>query len=78
MPRDELLAGNYTVSGPAGLVDHYLEGKTVITQNNLGGLKTACLQGTPDDQKLTSGLEIGSVNLQDYFISLMNGEEEIS
>jgi ABC-2 type transport system ATP-binding protein len=78
MPRDELLAGSYTVSGPAGLVDSYLEGKTVITQNNLGGLKTACLQGTPDDQNLTAGLEIGSVNLQDYFISLMNGEEEIS
>ena len=78
MPRDELLAGNYKISGPAGLVDRYLEGRTVISQSSLGGLKTACLQGTPDEQTLTTGLELGSVNLQDYFISLMNGEEEQS
>ena len=78
MPRDELLADSYTISGPAGLVDRYLDGRDVISQSNLGGLKTACLQGTQDEQSLPAGLELGTVNLQDYFISLMNGEGEQS
>lgn len=76
MPREDLLAGCYTVSGPAGLVEQYLEGRDVISVSSLGGLKTACLNGAPADTELPAGLERGTVNLQDYFISLMNGEEE--
>ncbi len=75
LPREDLLAGCYTVSGPAGLVERYLKGRDVISVSSIGGLKTACLQGTSEAKDLPAGLELGTVNLQDYFISLMNGEE---
>jgi ABC-2 type transport system ATP-binding protein len=73
MPREELLGDGYTVSGPAGLVDQYLQGRQVLSQKSLGGLKTACVHGSADKSALPPGLEISGVSLQDYFISLMNG-----
>ena len=72
-PREELTADAYSISGPAGLVDKYLEGKHVLSFNTLGGLKTACVQGPRDT--LPEGLELSAVNLQDYFISLMEEED---
>lgn len=72
-PREELTADAYSVSGPMGLVDKYLEGKHVLSFNTLGGLKTACVQGPRDT--LPEGLELSAVNLQDYFISLMEEED---
>lgn len=74
MPAEELLSGAYNVSGPAGLVDSYLSGRRVLSQSAIGGLKTACVEGTPVGA--TEGLELGRVGMQDYFISLMNREEE--
>lgn len=72
MPAEEMLSGAYHVSGPARLVDDFVSGKKVLSQNAIGGVKTACVEGnvteTPDE------LEIGRVELQDYFISLMNEE----
>ena len=77
LPVDELLAGVYTVSGPAGMVDGFIQGRDVLSSSNLGGLKTACLQGEiiRDEMALPEGLEISSISLQDYFINLMNGED---
>jgi len=72
-PSSELTASAYSVSGPAGLVDSYLEGKHILTSNTLGGLKTACVQGQSD--ALPAGLEFSGVKLQDYFISLMEEED---
>lgn len=72
-PREELTANAYSVSGPTGLVDKYLEGKHLLSANVLGGLKTACLQGKRD--ALPDGLELSTINLQDYFISLMEEED---
>ncbi len=72
-PREELTANAYSVSGPAGLVDKYIEGKHVLSANVLGGLKTACVQGRRDT--LPEGLEASALNLQDYFISLMEEED---
>lgn len=72
-PREELTANVYSVSGPASLVDSYLEGKHILTSNVLGGLKTACVQG--QSKALPEGLEFSRVNLQDYFISLMEEED---
>ena len=74
MPRDELLEYGYTVSGPAALVDSYISGLKVLSVNRLGGLKTACIHGKAEQSNLPSGLEISSMGLQDYFISLMNEE----
>jgi len=75
VPRDELLGDGYTVSGPAALVDNYLQGRETVSAKNLGGLKTACVRGTVDRAGLPVGLEVSGVSLQDYFISLMNEEE---
>jgi len=75
MPCEELLEGGYTVSGPAALVDNYISGLKVLSVNSLGGLKTACIHGKAEQSDLPPGLEISSMGLQDYFISLMNEEE---
>lgn len=75
MPREELLESGYTVSGPAALVTSYLSGRKVLSVSSLGGLKTACVQGKAESDDLPAGLELGHLGLQDYFISLMNEEE---
>lgn len=72
-PAEELLEGAYSLSGPIGLMDTYLLGKTVISEGVLGGLKTACVEGIPE--AVPMGLETGRLDLQDYFISLMNRED---
>lgn len=73
-PAEDLVSGAYSVSGPVGILDAYLEGKHVLTANVLGGLKTASVQGQPEGD-LPAGLEVSRVNLQDYFISLMEEED---
>ncbi|MDR1132053.1 MAG: ABC transporter ATP-binding protein [Oscillospiraceae bacterium] len=73
-PGEELLSGAYAVSGPSALVDSYIEGKRVLSINTVGGLKTAALQGERD--ALPAGLEVSRINLQDYFISLMEEEDK--
>jgi len=71
---EELLSGCYTVSGPAGLVDSYISGKKVISTKNLGGLKSASITGAPED--VPEGLELGSLNLQDFFLAMMDQEDK--
>ena len=73
-PTEELTADIRTITGPTALLNDYLEGRTVLSESVIGGLKTACVQGTAE-QPLPAGLELGRVNLQDYFISLMNEED---
>lgn len=74
-PNSELLSGCYTVSGPAARVEDYAAGQVRLSENSLGGLKTVYLQGQPEGE-LPAGLEVGKMDLQSYFISLMNGEGE--
>jgi len=74
-PCEDLLHNGYSVSGPASLVDEYITRKDAIFSSNLGGLKTASLNGpAPDTNDRPSGLEFGKLNLQEYFIHLMNDE----
>ena len=73
-PVEDLTGDVCTVSGPAATLDAWLEGRSVLSESALGGLKTACIQGRPEGA-LPPGLELGRINLQDYFISLMNEEE---
>lgn len=73
-PTEDLTADAYTLSGPAGAMDLYLNGKHVLSESVLGGLKTACIQGKPDAER-PQGLELSRLNLQDYFISLMEEED---
>ena len=70
---EELLAGGYSVSGPTALVDEYTRGKDVIFSGSLGGLKTVSISGSaPNANDRPDGLELGKLNLQEYFINLMN------
>ena len=72
-PSEELMQGGYTISGPASLLDSFIAGKDVLSVSNLGGLKTACISGEiPEISTLPLGLEFGKINLQEYFIQLMN------
>lgn len=74
MPKDELLAGSYNVSGPEIQFAEFVKDKKIISRDSIGGLRTACIEGQPPEQdKMPAGLEISRTNLQDYFISLMNG-----
>lgn len=68
--REGLLASGYTVSGPAGLVDGYLAGRTLVGADELGGLKTAYVLGRPEG--VPQGLEIAPMDLQRLFIQLTN------
>lgn len=73
-PREELTQAAYSISGPTGLVDSYIEGKHVLSVSVLGGLKSACVQG--QRTTLPEGLELSAINLQDYFINLMEEEDK--
>lgn len=72
---EDLTANAYAVSGPTSLVDAYSAGKHVLAVSMLGGLKTVSIQGHPDEA-LPQGLELTKLNLQDYFISLMEEEDK--
>lgn len=73
---DSLTGGAYTVSGSAAAVDQWLAGRRVLTENALGGLKTVTVEGDrPAAETLPGGLEISGVNLQEYFIGLMEQED---
>ena len=70
-PRDDLLNDGFSVSGPSVLLDEYLRGKNVLSDRNLGSLRTAYLSGdAPSQDSLPPGLVVGKLNLQDYFIHL--------
>lgn len=71
-PVEDTLARGYTVSGPAGAVDAFIAGKKLFGTQNLGGLKTAYVQGTPEQEKAPDGLEISALDLQQLFIQLTN------
>lgn len=68
---DTLLAGVYSVSGPANAAEAYAAGKDILGADSLGGLKTIYLRGTPEEP-LPAGLELGQMNLQKLFIELTN------
>lgn len=73
-PTEDLMADTYALSGPAGMVDQYAEGRNILSSHTLGGLKTVSIQGTPDPN-LPLGLEVSRMSLQDYFISLQEACE---
>ena len=73
-PTEALTADAYTVSGPAAAVDEYIADKHVLSSSALGGLKTVSVQGQVSE--LPAGLEVSHLNLQDYFINLMEEEDK--
>ena len=74
-PTEALTAACWAVSGPAGLVDGWAAGRDVFTSSVLGGLKTVCVRGEGTED-LPAGLERRRMGLHDYFISLMEEEDQ--
>ena len=75
-PREEPLSGAYTVSGPRGLVEGYLQGRRVLGVEVLGGLASAYVQGKPERETLPQGLELAPLDLQKMFVLMTGGPEQ--
>ena len=69
--QDALQAG-VTITGPAALVDSFIQGKKVLGQDTLGGMKSAYLLGMINESDLPQGLEMTKLNLQSLFVHLTN------
>ena len=67
---ENLLAAGYCVSGMAQEVDRYCEGKNVIGQDELGGLKLVYVLGEKTQIPAGSGLQMTAMNLQKLFVKL--------
>lgn len=74
---EEILHSGYCITGKASDVDTYCEGKKLIGEEQLGGLKAAYLLGEADQEKLHDGLELSKLNLQKLFVELTKKEGEV-
>lgn len=66
--RETLLQAGYTATGSIAAVDAFLQGKTCIGQDTLGGLKTAYVLGARPE--VPQGVEITGMDLQRMLIQL--------
>lgn len=62
----------YQVSGKASEVDAYCAGKKVLGEELLGGFKSACLLGQPENVPVS--LEMTALDLQKLFVQLTNAK----
>ena len=67
---EDLLEKGYSVSGLAGEVEKYCEGKNVIDTDELGGLKIAYVLGEKTPVPQGSNLQISAMNLQKLFVKI--------
>lgn len=76
---EALRARGVTVTGPAEAVDRFVAGRTVLSEQRLGGTKAATLYGEVADgdraAARAAGLELGPVGLQDLFVHLTSDRE---
>ena len=68
--REQLLSEVCMLSGPAEAVDRSLAGVTVLGEEVLGGLKTVCVQGCPEE--MAPGVDVSAVDLQKLFVMMTN------
>ena len=66
---EELLRCGYTISGRQSEVDEFLKGKQVLSEQSIGGLKSAVVYGTPE-RDLPTTLEIGRMDLQKLCVAM--------
>ncbi|MGN0624848.1 MAG: ATP-binding cassette domain-containing protein [Oscillospiraceae bacterium] len=69
-PAEEVKQMGYQVSGKASEVDAYCAGKKILGEDLLGGLKSVCLLGKPEN--VPASLEITALDLQKLFVQLTN------
>jgi ABC-2 type transport system ATP-binding protein len=74
---DVLRGRGVTVTGPAAAVDAFVGGRTVLGEQNLGGVRAATVYGRLDeteaDHARSAGLTLGPVGIQDLFVHLTAG-----
>ena len=73
---EELMQSGYTVSGRQSEVDAFIAGKKVLSQQSIGGLKTAVIYGSLE-KEMPETLETGRMDLQKLFVAMTeeNGGE---
>ena len=69
-PAEQVKQMGYQVSGQASEVDAYCAGKKVLGEELLGGFKSACLLGQPEN--VPASLEMMALDLQKLFVQLTN------
>ncbi len=69
-PTEEVKRMGVQVSGRAADVEAWCRGRDVLSEETLGGLKTACVLGEVGE--LPDGLEVQPLDLQKLFVRLTN------
>jgi ABC-2 type transport system ATP-binding protein len=67
---DELRGRGVTVTGPADAVEAFVAGRTVLSEQSLGGVRAATLYVRRAE---AAGLTLGPVGIQDLFVHLTSG-----
>jgi ABC-2 type transport system ATP-binding protein len=75
---DVLRGRGVTVTGPAAAVDTFVAGRTVLSEQSLGGVRAATLYGRLDDAEAAraeaDGLTVGPVGIQELFVHLTGAQ----
>lgn len=69
---EEVRSMGYSVSGKSADVDSFANGKELMGEDVLGGLKTVYIKGQLNEAELPEGLTAEPMNLQNIFIHLTN------
>lgn len=76
---DTLLNRAYTISGPAAHVNQYTQTMKVLDQQTVGKIKTAyVIEKLDDQQPIPDDVTVTHMNLQQAYLALTNGEDEIN
>ena len=71
---DELRGRGVTVTGPAAAVEQFAAGRTVLSEQSLGGVRATTLYGRLEPADVArgqaAGLTFGQVGIQDLFVHL--------
>lgn len=74
---DEMKGRGVAVTGPADAVDAFIAGRTVLSRQSLGGVRSATVFGRLDpaeaERAKAAGLTLGPVRVQDLFVHLTAG-----
>ncbi|MCA2217222.1 ABC transporter ATP-binding protein [Jidongwangia harbinensis] len=75
---DVLRGRGVTVTGPAAAVERFVAGRTVLSEQSLGGVRAATLYGRLDDADAAradaDGLTVGPVGIQELFVHLTGAQ----
>ncbi len=78
---EALRAAGVSVTGPRAAVEQFAAGRRVLGRQGLGGTSQVTLLGAVDEQSAaaarSAGLELGPVPLQDLFVHLTDGKEQL-